>query len=330
MKVFTPHFRSNFILMVSIITIHFVVLFLKLFAYRKTGSTAILSDALEGLINLLASTFALISLWLSDRPPDESHPYGHGKIEYFSVGFEGALILGVAFAIMKESLPRLIYPKPIYNVSTGMWILIGTMAIQFLLVVALFVRARKTESAILRAEGYHIFSDVLTTLAVLAGFLIAGTLGKPLIDPIVAIGIACFILITGFRLIRQAFSGLMDASDLRLIDEVTRLLQSHRKEWWIDIHRLRLRRVGSRIFIDLHLILPKNFHLWQANMEAQYIENILRENLAYPVDVLVHLDPCESPDCRLCQKYDCIYRKEPQKASTHWDRQTVLRSDMLK
>lgn len=304
--------------------VHGLVIGLKGYAFLKTGSSAILSDALEGLINVLASSFALLSLWLSEKPPDESHPYGHGKIEYFAVGFEGALIFCASLLILHQSIPGLFNPRPISGLAVGTAVLAGSMAIQSLVVIGLFLAARKTNSSVLKAEGYHILSDVLTTLAVLAGFFLASLMKKPFLDALVATGVACFILVTGFRLVGQAFSGLMDETDRSLLEQIARLLKEHRKEWWIDIHRLRLRRVGNRVFVDLHLILPRNFHLWQAHMEALRIEKLLREHIAYPLEVIVHLDPCESPDCRICRRYDCEYRRVPQQASIYWNRHTLM------
>ncbi|SFN09058.1 cation diffusion facilitator family transporter [Thermodesulforhabdus norvegica] len=317
-------FRTYLMIMIPVIAVHVIVIGLKGYAYLKTGSQAILSDALEGIINVLASCFALLSLWLSEKPPDKSHPYGHGKIEYFSVGFEGALIFCASLLILRQSVPRLFDPQSLKEPAVGMWVLTGSMLVQSCAVVGLFAVARKTGSAVLRAEGHHILSDIFTTAAVLVGFSVASALKKPIWDAVVATGVACFILITGFRLVGHAFSGLMDETDRSLVEYIAELLKEHRKEWWIDVHRLRLRKVGNRVFVDLHLILPRNFHLWQAHMEALTVEKLLKDNVPYPVDVVIHLDPCKSPDCRICRKYDCEFRMEPQRASVYWDGNTIM------
>jgi len=313
-------------IMAIVLLIHCLVLGIKIFAYYITASAAILSDALEGIVNLLTSIFASISLWIASRPPDPSHPYGHGKMEYFAVGFEGALIVIAAGGIFWESIPRLIHPAEISNLKQGIVLVVAGAVIQLLAVLGLLVTARKTHSPTLKAEGYHILSDILSTAAVLLGLVIVAVTGYPQADPIAAIAIGLFILGSGIKLVKEAFEGLMDKSDDDLLEKISSILRQHRREYWIDIHKLRSRRYGNRILVDLHLILPRNFHLWQAHLEAREIEQLLQNHFPQPVDVLVHLDPCEEPHCPICRKYDCEYRRSPQSMDLIWNHTTLSRT----
>ncbi|MEJ5299827.1 MAG: cation diffusion facilitator family transporter [Thermodesulforhabdaceae bacterium] len=312
--------------MAVVLLIHCLVLAIKILAWHTTNSAAILSDALEGIVNLLTSIFASISLWIASRPPDLSHPYGHGKMEYFAVGFEGALIVVAAGGIFWESISRLMHPVEVSRLGQGILLVVTGAAIQLIAVLGLLITARKTQSPTLKAEGYHIFSDVLSTAAVLLGLAIVALTGYPHADTITAILIGLFILASGIKLVKEAFEGLMDKSDQDLLDKITKILCEHRREYWIDIHQLRSRRQGNRIFIDLHLILPRNFHLWQAHLEAKEIEHLLQKSFSQPVDVLVYLDPCEVPHCPICRKYDCEYRRSPQSMELLWDCETLSRT----
>ncbi|MCX7822558.1 MAG: cation diffusion facilitator family transporter [Syntrophobacterales bacterium] len=309
-----------------VIAVHITVLGIKIYAYFSTQSAAILSDALEGIVNLLASIFASISLWISSRPPDTDHLYGHGKIEYFAVGFEGALIVIAAGGIFWESISRLIHPVELSRLDRGTLLLATGATTQLIAALGLFWTGKKTHSLTLRAEGYHILSDVLSTVAVIIGLTIVILTGYSAADSIAAIAMGIFILGSGINLVKEAFAGLMDTSDPEVLEKITEVLKTHRREYWIDIHQLRARRHGNRIFIDLHLILPRNFHLWQAHFEAKQIEELLRQSFPQPVDVLVHLDPCEAPYCQICRKYECEYRKSPQAMNTLWDKTILSRT----
>lgn len=317
--------KSTKWIMIGVITIHIVVLLIKIYAYVITKSAAILSDALEGIVNLLASLFASLSLWVASRPPDSSHPYGHGKMEYFAVGFEGALIVVAAGGIFWEAIPRIIHPVEVPRVGSAIILTMAGAIIQLVAVLGLFLTAKKAHSPTLKAEGYHILSDVLSTCAVLVGLLVVMITDYSIADPIAAIFIGIFILVSGVKLVKEAFEGLMDTSDPDVMEKITEVLKKNRREYWIDIHQLRARRQGNRILVDLHLILPRNFHLWQAHLEAKYVEELIEKNFSQPVDVLVHLDPCEEPYCQICRKYGCEYRKTPQSMDTIWDKASLSR-----
>lgn len=295
----------------------------KFYIYRITLSAAILSDALESIINVVASAFALGSILLAAIPPDKNHPYGHGKIEYFSAGFEGALIMLAAAGIFKTGWPRILEPAPLPNLQEGLWLLLGASLINLALGLGLIRTGRKTRSLTLVADGKHVLTDVYTSVGVILGLFMVNLTGWFWMDGAVACLVGVNILYTGGVLLHQSFSGLMNASDPGLLQEICSLLDENRKEAWIDVHQLRAWASGNLIHIDFHLILPRSFYLEDAHLEAKEAENILNLHFMGNASVLVHLDPCIEPDCPVCSRYLCGERALPQKERITWTVETA-------
>lgn len=301
----------------------------KFYAYYLTGSSAILSDALESIINVVASAFAAVSIILAAMPPDDTHPYGHGKIEFFSAGFEGALIILAAFGIFSAGISHLLEPRVMPNLDSGLLLLLSTAAINLVLGLSLVTVGRRTDSLALIADGEHVLTDVYTSGGVLAGLFLVRLTGWLWLDGTVACLVGLNILFTGARLIRHAFAGLMDASDPVLLDEVSRLLLENRKKYWIDIHQLRAWKAGNLVHIDLHIVLPRDYVLDEAHHEAKEIETLLIRHFDGYASVLIHMDPCLDPDCAVCRRFKCDMRTAPGKETVDWNREsmTVRRQD---
>lgn len=295
----------------------------KFYTYRLTHSSAVLSDALESIVNVVAAAFALVSIWLAAQPPDPEHPYGHGKIEYFSAGFEGALIIFAAIGIFKTGIHHLLIPHPIVNLSSGLIILVAASSVNLVLGVGLVRAGKALQSLTLIADGKHVLTDVYTSVGVIVGLFLVQWTGWLWMDGAIACLVGINILLTGTRLVSQSFSGLMDASDPNLLDEISQLLEKHRKPFWIDIHQLRAWRSGNFIHIDLHLVLPRQFRLDEAHGEAKTVERLLIRFFEGNAGVLVHLDPCEAEDCPICQQYNCQVRKAPTSGSDKWNRESM-------
>ena len=295
----------------------------KFYIYRITLSTAILSDALESIINVVASAFALGSILLAAIPPDKNHPYGHGKIEYFSAGFEGALIMLAAAGIFKTGWPRIFEPTPLPNLQEGLWLLLGTSLVNLLLGLGLMRTGRKTRSLTLEADGKHVLTDVYTSVGVILGLFLVNLTGWFWMDGVVACLVGVNILYTGGVLLHQSFSGLMNASDPKLLKVICGLLDENRKEAWIDVHQLRAWASGNLIHIDFHLILPRSFSLEDAHKEAKEIEFILSCHFKGAVSVLIHLDPCIEPDCPVCSRYLCGERTGLLEGQFAWTVETT-------
>ncbi|MBR9982120.1 MAG: cation transporter [Desulfatitalea sp.] len=302
-----------------------LLLALKFHTYRLTGSAAVLSDALESIINVVASGFATISIWMAAKPPDLDHPYGHGKIEYFSAGFEGALIIGASVGIFYTGVTHLINPQPLPNLGPGLAILGFATAINLLLGLFLIRVGRRTESLTLLADGKHILTDVYTSGGVLAGLAMVHWTGWLWLDGAIACLVGVNILITGGRLVRLSFSRLMHKSDPVLLDQIARALEHHRLPDWVDVHQLRAWRAGLMVHIDLHLVLPGDLTLSSAHKEAKRLERLLIDHYRGHAEVLVHMDPCASKECPICDRPSCDHRSQNQHTTPFWNRERLIR-----
>lgn len=299
----------------------------KFYTYHLTSSSAVLSDALESIINVVAAAFAVVSIWMAAQPPDADHPYGHGKIEYFSAGFEGALIILAAIGIFKSGISHLLTPQPLANLQTGLVILVATAAVNLLLGIGLVQMGKRSDSLTLIADGKHVLTDVSTSVGVVAGLALVKWTGWLWMDGAIACLVGIHILLTGLQLVRQSFSALMDTSDPELLDEISALLEEHRKPVWIDIHQLRTWRSGNFVHIDLHLVLPRDFFLDDAHVQAKEVEQLLIDHFEGNAGVLVHMDPCEAPECSVCRQYRCDMRERNLlDESMIWDRKQLTAS----
>jgi cation diffusion facilitator family transporter len=284
--------RRRMIAIGTSLLVSIALMAVKFYTYHLTGSSAILSDALESIINVAAAGFAMVSIWMAAQPPDAEHPYGHGKIEYFSAGFEGALIIFAAAGIFKTGLAHLLTPQPLANLSTGLAILVAAAAINLLLGIGLIRVGKQTQSLALTADGKHVLTDVYTTAGVVLGLGLVRYTNWLWLDGLIACIVGINILFTGLRLVRQSVSALMHKSDPELMRTISQLLRMHRKPAWIDIHQLRAWRSGNFVNIDLHLVLPRDYLLDQAHAEADQLERLLIRHFDGNAAVLVHMDPC--------------------------------------
>jgi len=300
--------RHHLLAIIASLLIGASLMAIKFIAFYLTNSAAILSDALESIINVVAAGFALGSILIAAKRPDPTHPYGHGKVEFFSAGFEGALIVLAALGIFYEAWPRLLHPQAIPRLEKGLLLILGAALVNLFLGLALVMVGRRTQSIVLIADGKHVLTDVYTTGGVLVGLVGVYFTGWTWLDGAVAILVGLNILVTGARLVHQAAAGLMDTSDPRLLEEICRVIAHNRRPMWIDIHQLRARRAGARVFIDFHLILPRDLSLEAGHDEVKKLETILNDYFAGQADILIHADPCMEPECPLCGHEPCEHR----------------------
>jgi len=314
--------RRRLVLVSLSLLIGAIMVAVKFYAYRLTQSSAILSDALESIINVAASAFAMGSILLAARPPDENHPYGHGKIEFFSAGFEGALIIMAAFGIFKTGIPRLIHPAPIAHLNIGLVILVSASCVNLILGISLIRTGKQTGSITLVADGKHLLTDVYTSVGVVLGLVLVQLTGWLWLDGLIACIVGLNILVTGFTLVRQSFHGLMDAADHRVLEQLSELLISHRRVNWVDIHQLRAWKSGDHTHIDMHLVLPRDCSLEQAHEEAKRVENIVIKQFDGRASALIHMDPCVNSDCPACRQDECRLRNNQAAEVRHWSLRT--------
>jgi cation diffusion facilitator family transporter len=269
-----------------------ITLFLKLLAYWLTGSVGLLSEVAESATNLLAAATALFTLWYAARPVDPSHTYGHEKIEFFSSGLEGALILVGAVAVAWYAIRRLFTLEPLQALDIGA-ALAGVAALINLAVGQVLLRAGRIHgSIVLQADGRHLMADVWTSAAVIAGLVMVRLTNLYWLDPALGLCVIGFIVWSGFDLVRTSFNGLMDHA--LPVEEQTTVRQAIERqlEKRMDYHALRTRQAGSRRFVDFHLLVPGNLTVRKAHELTARIEEAIARALPN-VAVTVHIEPIE-------------------------------------
>ncbi|MFO0879533.1 MAG: cation diffusion facilitator family transporter [Gemmataceae bacterium] len=266
---------------------------LKFLAYWITDSVGLLSDALESLINLAAALTAYLSLWYAAKPVDESHTYGHEKIEFFSSGLEGGLILMAAAGIAYTALHRLVHPHPPEALGLGLSISLVAALINGVVATILLRAARQHHSIVLEADGHHLLTDVWTSVAVVFGLSLVALTGWPWLDPIIALLVAFLILWTALSLVRRSFHGLMDhALPPHELDLVRATIRQQLRPS-TDFHALRSRQAGARRFLDFHLLVPGTQSVKEAHDHAEEVEAALH-GLFPNLEITIHLEPIEA------------------------------------
>jgi cation diffusion facilitator family transporter len=308
------------------VAVSVVLLIVKMLTFYLTRSSAVLSDALESIINVVASSFALLSIWLAAKPPDADHPYGHGKIEYFSAGFEGALIIGAAMGIFYSGITHLLHPRPLAHLGAGLILLCLAALVNLILGLYLIRTGNRTQSITLTADGKHLLTDVYTSGGVLIGLLLIYLTDWLWLDGAVACLVGVNILFTGGKLVWHSFARLMDASEPELLDRIAGVVAENIRSEWVDIHQLRAWRAGVMVHIDLHLVLPQNLSLENAHQQAKYLENLLINTFDGNAEVLVHTDPCDPTKCPVCGRPDCNLRSSEHRFTPFWDRNRITRA----
>jgi cation diffusion facilitator family transporter len=270
----------------------FATIGLKSTAYLFTGSVGLLSDALESLVNLAGAILALVVLNVAAQPPDEEHAYGHSKAEYFSSGVEGALILLAASSIAVAAVQRLLDPRPLESIGLGLAISTGASVIN--LAVALILRRASIQynSVTLEANAQHLFTDVLTSAAVLAGIGLVAFTGLQALDPVIALLVAANITWTGVRIVRKSTLGLMDtALPSHELEKIRAAIEAHMKEG-TNYHALRTRQSGARRFVSLHVLVPGDWSVQKGHKLLEKIEAAVRGALPN-VTAFTHLEAIE-------------------------------------
>lgn len=297
----------------------------KFAAYFLTHSVAILSDALESIINVVAGAFACYSIYLAGKPKDENHPYGHGKVEFFSIGFEGAMIFIAGVLILYKAIQYFIAQPQLEQIDNGLWMIGGTAAANMAMGLYLIRSGKTLGSITLSGNGQHLLTDAYSSLALIAALLVLKFTGFMWIDPLVSVVVAGLILRKGYQLMRQSISGLMDETDMKVVDKVAEILNRNRRPAWIDVHNMRVQQYGNNYHIDCHVTLPWYLELSQAHEELKRMEDcVKREMDAHEVEFFIHADPCVPESCRHCGIEECPVRKHPSEGRIEWNRANVL------
>jgi len=276
--------------------IGFFMLVIKAIAFAITSSAAILSDAAESVVHVLAVSFAAYSFRVSLKPADRSHPYGHDRISFFSAGFEGAMIVLAAIYIIYEAIHQWLTGLSIHNIDTGTYIIAFATAVNGGLGWYLLRQGRKYDSIVLEANGKHVLTDSWTSLGVIIGLVLVMLTGWLPFDPILAVIVAGNILWTGSKLMRRSIGGLMDESDPKTEAAIRAILQRETSRLQIKFHGLRHRNAGAKLMIEFHLLFPQNVSIAAAHERATMIEEEIHKAFPNPTEVISHLEPIEGHD----------------------------------
>ncbi len=272
----------------------FATMALKLVAWLMTGSVGLLSDALESLVNVGGATMALLMLHWAAAPPDDEHAYGHNKAEYFSSGFEGTLILAAAIAISWTAIQRFLHPQGVEQIGIGLVVSTIATIINFVMARMLLRAGREHTSVALEADGHHLMTDVWTSLGVLVGVGLVWVTGRSIFDPLTALAVAINTMWTGWRLLREATAGLMDAAwpedEQRALTDVLAEFKSPD----VNFHAVRTRRAGARRFVSFHVLVPGAWTVQKGHELLERVEDRLAQRVSN-VTVLTHLEPIEDP-----------------------------------
>lgn len=307
-----------------IIAIVGIILFLvKLYAWYETNSVAILTDALESTINVIAGLIGLYSLYLSSLPKDHNHPYGHGKVEFISASIEGALITIAGVVIIYEAVSELQNPKTIEKLDLGLILVSLTAVINYVLGFYAIKKGKKNNSLALIASGKHLQTDTYSTIGIIIGLIILYFTKISWIDSVTALIFAGFIIYTGYKIVRESISGIMDETDELLLKEVVDYLSEERRENWIDLHNLRIIKYGSTLHFDCHMTVPWYFNIEEGHKEVDALEDAVKNHFGDRIELFVHLDACKEYSCNICSKTDCPVRKHPFQEKIKWTMQNV-------
>lgn len=267
-----------------------LVLGLKFVAYRLTGSVALYSDALESIINVVASGAALLALWVAARPADASHPYGHTKAEYLSAVVEGVLIVLAALSILRVAVPELSHPRVVDAPWLGLGINLGASIINLIWASVLLRFGKASRSPALTADGKHVMSDVVTSVGVLIGVVLARFTGWHVLDPLLALLVAVNILWSGWGLLSSSVGGLMDAGVDPDTDTQLRRIISEEAIGALEIHDLRTRHSGQLTFVEFHLVVPSEMTVRDAHTICDRLEDAIQRVIG-GAHVTIHVEP---------------------------------------
>ncbi len=319
-----PNAQHNLRIQKWVAGISVLLLVVKLIAYYMTHSVAILTDALESIVNVSAGFIGLYSLYVSAKPRDFDHPYGHGKAEFLSAAVEGTLILTAGALIIYKAVSNLINPQEVEKLDSGMVLILVTALINFGIGFYCFKQGRKSRSLALEASGKHLMSDSYSTFGLIIGLLLLYFTQMAWIDSAVAALFGIILLFTGYRILRDSIAGIMDEADHQLLRKLVVLLNQKKRASWIDLHNLRIIKYGSVLHLDCHLTLPWYLNVHEAHQEVEALSHLVQEAFGGSIELFVHTDGCLPFSCRICKKQECSQRKHNFERQIDWTMDNIL------
>lgn len=307
------------------ITLLSVVLFvLKIAAYYFTHSMAILTDALESIVNVIAGFIGLYSLYVAAKPRDIDHPYGHGKAEFVSAAVEGGLIVAAGIMILYETIQNLIHENPLESLDTGLILIAITAVINYVAGAYCISLGKKNNSMALMASGKHLQVDTYSTAAIIVGLGLMLLTKLYWLDKAIAGIMGVFIIYNGYKIIRSSLAGIMDEADMELLNKFIAVLNEKKQENWIDLHNLRVIKYGSLLHVDCHFTVPWYLNVHEAHSEIDALASLIQQEFGDRIELFVHTDGCLPFSCSICSKTDCTVRQQPFQHKVEWTMENLV------
>jgi cation diffusion facilitator family transporter len=317
--------RENLRIQKWVVTVAVLLFIIKIVAFWVTRSVAILTDALESTVNVIAGFIGLYSLYIASKPRDENHPYGHGKAEFLSAAVEGTLIIVAGLVIIYESVLHFIYPKELQQLDRGILLVAFTALVNFIVGFISIRNGKKNNSLALVASGKHLQSDTYSTLGIILGLVLIKLTKLTWLDSVTAIVFAFIIMYTGYQILRHSLAGIMDEADEELLQNMLAVLNANRRVNWIDLHNLRVIKYGGQYHIDCHLTVPWYLNVIEAHKEVEELGRLIKKEFGTVFELFVHTDPCLDFSCPICAKNDCQVRQQRFKKQVEWTLENVLK-----
>ncbi|MEO6671252.1 MAG: cation diffusion facilitator family transporter [Ferruginibacter sp.] len=315
--------KQNLKIQKAIAVISIVLFLIKIIAWYITNSVAILTDALESIVNVIAGLIGVYSLYVSAKPKDIDHPYGHGKVEFISAAIEGTLITVAGLIIIVEAVNNLRHPHAIQKLDFGIYLVATTAIINYVAGTICVNAGKKSNSLALIASGKHLRADTYTTFGIIAGLIALLFTNILWIDSAVAILFALIIMVTGYKILRSSVAGIMDEADIDLLKNMVDTLNANRTVNWIDLHNLRLIKYGPTLHLDCHLTVPWYFNVNEAHLEIDTLSSLVRQKYGESVELFVHSDGCKEFSCPICDKMECNVRQHPFEKKINWTMENI-------
>ncbi len=319
---------ENFEFQKIIVVLGFTLLIIKYVAFALTGSVAIFTDATESIVNVVAACIGIYALYLSAKPADRNHPFGHGKIEIISSAIEGTMIMAAGLVILYETVQSFINPGEITDqLDIGLVLVALAAAANFIVGRAAIAKGRKNRSPALEASGRHLCSDTYSSVGILIGLFVvyvAQQMGYDArwLDSSIAAVFGIIIMVTGARVIKRAMDDVMDTADDGLLDEVAGTIRGYRHDDWIEVRNLRLIKYGPRIYVDMKVVFPRSMTVEEVSKEDEEINEAIRDKYGDSVEASITPVPCCSDHCRICER-NCFSRTSDFDHRVEWTTESM-------
>ena len=286
----------------------FLIFVGKLVAYFLTNSVGILTDALESTVNVITGFITLFALYISLKPKDENHPFGHGKAEFLSASVDGFLIIIAGIIIIFQAIKRLFVPAEVSQLDIGIIIVAIAGLLNYLIGWYSIRIGRRNNSIALISGGKHLQSDTYSSIGLVIGLILLYYTKLAWLDSLIALIFGTIIVITGLKILKETTSNLMDEADFKLIDQFGKIIENNKSDEWIDIHNFKIIKYGNVYHINCDIVLPWNLNLSDAHEEGEKLKRLLVSNFEEDIVFNLHTDECFKKYCKNCKKVDCKER----------------------